>query len=56
MYNYFGGWNVLKIDLSTSYIVTNVIVMDVNVLYLSIVDKVIDKGNWSLIIIFDWDE
>ena len=50
--DYLRGWNVLEIDSPSSYFVTNVLVLDVDVLCLSVIDRVLDKYNGPLVVIF----
>lgn len=45
----------MEVDLPSSYIVTNVMVLDINILYLSMIDEIVYKYNWFLIVTFEWD-
>lgn len=54
--NYLKDLNILKIDLLSSYFVTNIIMINIYGFYLSIVDKILSKSNRSLIVIFKRDE
>lgn len=51
--NYLRGWNILEVDLLSSYFITNIMVLNVNVFYSSVIGRVIGKYNRSLIITFE---
>lgn len=46
----------MEVDLPSSHFVTNVVMLDINVLCLSMLDGVVAKGNGSLIVAFKRDE
>lgn len=50
VHDYLGVWNILEVDLSNSHFVINIVILDVTMLYLSGIDKIVDKGNRSLIV------
>lgn len=55
VYNHLRSWNVLEVDLPSSHFIRNIVVLNVNMFCSSVIDKVIGKGNGSLIVIFERD-
>lgn len=53
IHDHLGDWNIVKIDLLSSYLVTDVMVLDVKVLCLSMVDRIVCKCNRSLVVVFE---
>ncbi len=48
-------WNVLEGDKPSSYFVTNIFVLDINIIGLSVMDWVVDKSNGAFVITF-WED
>ena len=46
------SWTVLEGDKPSSYFVTNIFVLEVNIICLSVMDWVVDKSNWAFVITF----
>lgn len=53
--NYLEVWSVLEVDLPSSHCVTNLVILDVNMLCSSVIDKIISKGDGSLIVVLERD-
>lgn len=53
--NHLKDWNVLEVVFSSSHFVTIVVVLNVNLLYLCVINRVLGKGNGSLIVTFERD-
>ncbi len=49
---HFRSWNVLEGDKPSSYFVTNIFLLDVNIIRLSAMDWVVDKSNRAFVITF----
>ena len=53
--NDLGSWDVLEINPPSSHFVTDLVVLDVNVLCSSMVDWVVGKSDRALVIAFEGD-
>lgn len=54
--NHLRHWNILEVDASRRHFVADVVVLDVNVLCLSMVDWVVGKSDRSLVVAFERDQ
>ena len=53
--DHFRVWNMLEIDLPSSHFVTIIVLLDIDMLCSSVIDRIVDKGNESLIVTFERD-
>ena len=53
--NHLWCWNVLEIDSLSSYFIANLVLLDVNVFFLSVIERIVGKGDGSLIVTFERD-
>lgn len=53
--NHLRGWNVLEVDLPKNHFVINVVVLDVDMPYLIVINRVVGKDDGSLIVTFERD-
>lgn len=55
VYHHLRDWNVLEVDLPSSYFIINVMMLNINVFCLSIIERVVGKNDRSLIVTFERD-
>lgn len=48
-------WNILEVNSPSSYLVTNVVVLNVNVLRSSVVGWIVGEGDGALVVAFERD-
>lgn len=54
--DHFRGWNIFEVDLPSNYFVINIVILDINLLHLSVIDKIVNEDKRSLIVTFERDE
>lgn len=53
---HFSFWDVNQVNFSYCNLISDVIILNVNMLYSSIKEQIVCQKNWALIITFHWDQ